>query len=176
MSMNATELPFKVRSASPCTARWEDMGGDHRVRFCDHCRKNVYNLSSMTGAEAAALLAEKGGQLCARVYQRTDDMVLTEDCPVGLARQWRRVKALVVGGVAAILLTFAHVRAMGRGQDPASGEQPRNRWMTSAEETVTKLKAKLGLTPPAYTMGEMHIATPPKPKAVPPSPTPPVKN
>ncbi len=41
-----------VRIASPCSASWEDMTGDARVRFCGKCAKNVYNLSEMTRDEA----------------------------------------------------------------------------------------------------------------------------
>ena len=87
--MNDTTLPFNIRIASPCPARWEDMGGNDRVRFCDHCRKNVYNLAGMSPADAAALLEATKGRLCARIYQRADGKVLEEDCPVGVARQWR---------------------------------------------------------------------------------------
>ena len=32
------------------------MTGDDRVRFCDRCRKNVYNLSSLTREQAEALV------------------------------------------------------------------------------------------------------------------------
>ena len=174
--MNANELPMKARIASPCAARWEDMGGDQRVRFCDHCHKNVYNLSAMTAAEGTALLAAKGGQVCARIYQRADGTVLTEDCPVGVARQWRRVKTLVAGGVATILLTLANVSAIGREPNNAPGGRSSSRLMTSAEAAVWKLKEKLGLNPPAYTMGEMRVVSPPKPKAPPGSRSAPVKN
>src|SRR5581483_5095283 len=66
--MNTPRLPGKIRIASPCHARWEDMGGDERVRFCDHCGKNVYNLSALTAAQGAALIEAKEGRLCARFH------------------------------------------------------------------------------------------------------------
>jgi hypothetical protein len=175
--MNAIDLPFKIRIASPCAARWEDMGGDDRVRFCDHCRKNVYNLSNLPAAEATALLGAKGGQLCARIYQRADGTVLAEDCPVGVARHGRRVKALVVGGVAAILLAIAHVSALGRDQnDDPIGAPPRSRFMINAKAAVWKLKERLGLNPPAMTMGEVSVIRPSKSTPPPVSPATPVKN
>src|SRR5262245_30602687 len=37
----------RLRIASPCSADWDEMTGDDRVRFCGRCRKNVYNLSEM---------------------------------------------------------------------------------------------------------------------------------
>jgi hypothetical protein len=173
--MNAIDLPFKIRIASPCPARWEDMGGDHRVRFCDHCRKNVHNVSSMTAAETAALLGANGqGNVCVRLYQRADGTLLAEDCPVGVARHWRRVKTLVVGGVAAILMTMAHLSALGRDEDEdQGGAHPRSRFMTDANSAVWKLKERLGLNPPTRTMGEVSIMVPkPKTPANPPA-TPP---
>src|SRR3954447_6761233 len=97
--MNITDLPIKIRVASPCHARWDDMRGDHQARFCNQCQKNVYNLSALTAPEAAALIKSKEGNLCVRFYQRPDGTVLTEDCPVGLARAWQRTRNLALAGV-----------------------------------------------------------------------------
>ena len=47
----------KLRIANPCPARWEVMEGDDRVRFCQSCKKNVYNLSALQRSEAEALVA-----------------------------------------------------------------------------------------------------------------------
>src|SRR5580765_8057104 len=66
-----------ISIASPCSASWDDMVGDERARFCGKCEKNVYNLSSLTRAEAEALLVEKEGKVCVRYYQRADGTVLT---------------------------------------------------------------------------------------------------
>ena len=41
-----------MRVAAPCRASWEKMAGDERVRFCEECALNVYNLSAMTAQEA----------------------------------------------------------------------------------------------------------------------------
>src|SRR5579862_1949596 len=106
-SPSLAALPFQIKIAKPCPARWADMGGDDRVRFCDHCRKNVYNLSAMSASEATELLQSRGGDLCARIYQRADGTVLTEDCPVGVAGYWRRLKTLVASGLALILVGCA---------------------------------------------------------------------
>jgi hypothetical protein len=78
------------------------MTGDDRVRFCEHCRKNVYNLSSMSHDEAAALVRQTEGRLCVRFYRRHDGTILTNDCPVGLraARRWARTH---IAGIAALL-------------------------------------------------------------------------
>ena len=80
-----------IRIATPCHASWSDMSGDEKVRHCRLCRKNVYNISAMTEAEAVALIVETEGDFCGRIYRRADGSILTADCPVGLAeRAYRR--------------------------------------------------------------------------------------
>lgn len=105
--MKANDLLANVRIASPCHARWGHMVGDERARFCGECSKHVYNLSALTAEEAAALIREKEGQLCARFYQRPDGTVLTADCPVGAARGWGRLKSLFTAGATATIMAFA---------------------------------------------------------------------
>lgn len=92
----------EVRIASPCSARWDDMVGDEKVRFCGACRKNVWNLSAMRRDEAEVLMLETEGDPCVRLYRRKDGTVLTSDCPVGEARKrLRLVGVLALGGSAA---------------------------------------------------------------------------
>lgn len=96
----ARRLPLldRVRIAAPCSASWEAMTGDDRVRFCAGCEKNVYNLSAMARDEAERLLAEREGSICVRLYKRADGTVMTSDCPVGVKRKRRRRTALAVAG------------------------------------------------------------------------------
>lgn len=63
----------------PCTVPWADMQGGHRVRYCRHCQKDVFNLSAMSRAEAERLLAEQMGRLCVNFCRRTDGTVVTRD-------------------------------------------------------------------------------------------------
>jgi hypothetical protein len=62
------------------------MQGDDKVRFCDQCQLNVYNLSAMgrDEAEEYARRHEKE-RVCLMFYRRADGTVLTQDCPRGLA-------------------------------------------------------------------------------------------
>ena len=94
--------------AAPCSAEWAKMNGDERVRHCTLCRKNVYNLSAMTRAEAEALIKEKEGKLCVRFYRRADGTVLTENCPAGL-RAIRRRLVWLAGGIAALFVFWIGV-------------------------------------------------------------------
>ena len=100
--------------AAPCDADWDAMTGDERVRRCQLCQMNVYNLSEMTEAEALELVNQREGRLCIQFYRRADGTMLTKDCPIGLkairkairqkiARMWASMAALagaiLVGGI-----------------------------------------------------------------------------
>jgi hypothetical protein len=98
----------RVRVASRCTADWEEMLGDERVRFCPQCSLNVYDLSAMTRGEAEELIARREGRLCARLYRRADGTVLTRDCPVGLRAVVHRVSRMAGAALSAIMsVSFA---------------------------------------------------------------------
>jgi hypothetical protein len=87
-----------LRVASPCQADWNKMAGDHQVRFCSGCQKNVYNLAGMTRDEAMALVRQnEGGEVCLRLHRRADGTVLTSDCPDGARRKRRRLALLGAG-------------------------------------------------------------------------------
>jgi hypothetical protein len=113
------QLPLldQVRVASPCNARWEDMTGDDKSRFCGKCEKNVYNLSAMTREEAELLVLEREGQLCARFYRRADGTMITQDCPVGVRRKRLRLVGVLAigGGLAAMASGFAASMLLSRG-------------------------------------------------------------
>jgi hypothetical protein len=103
------ELLRNVSVASPCPARWEEMQGDDRSRFCSECRLHVYDLSAMTAHEAAALIREKEGNLCVRFYRRTDGTMLTADCPVGIRARLRRRARRAGALVATLLAAFTSI-------------------------------------------------------------------
>src|SRR5215471_11991380 len=92
-----------LRIASPCSAEWDQMVGDDRVRHCQACNLDVYNLSKFTEGEIRALVANREGRLCARLYRRGDGTVLTQDCPVGLRAVARRISR-VAGAVLSFLV------------------------------------------------------------------------
>jgi hypothetical protein len=106
-----------IRIAMPCSADWDDMSGDDRVRFCGKCEKNVYNLSAMTREAGEALVREKEGRMCVRMYQRADGTVLTADCPVGVRRErlrariWARVSGMAASAALVVGLWSGRARA-----------------------------------------------------------------
>jgi hypothetical protein len=106
--MEALNVLNDLRIATPCPASWDAMRGDDRVRFCDSCSKQVYNISGLTAVAAVALVRESEGRLCVRLYRRKDGTVLTADCPVGLRSALRRrLIRMVTAGV----VVFAMLRS-----------------------------------------------------------------
>src|SRR5437667_6072913 len=92
-----------VKISAPCSADWNGMVGNDRVRFCGQCNLNVYNLSDMTRREAESLISGTEGKLCARYYRRADGTVLTKECPVGLRAMARRVKRTSAALISAVI-------------------------------------------------------------------------
>lgn len=100
----------RVRIASPCDVPWASMTGDDKVRFCDQCKLNVYNVVSMSRDEAEALIREReGGRVCLRLYLRRDGTIITKDCPVGLAAARKRLAKMLTGTAA----VFVAMLSMG---------------------------------------------------------------
>jgi hypothetical protein len=148
----------KVRIGTPCSAGWEAMAGDDRVRFCGGCKKNVYNLSAMTRAEAERLIVEREGPMCVRLYRREDGTVMTSDCPVGLRRlRIRRAVATVVGAGAMALAATA--MAWRRGS-PAAPPPPAQQ-ITAAPEIAAPVLAEP--VPPAMEQPDYETRPPPPP-------------
>ena len=73
-------IPLKqIRVETPCEADWEGMEGTDQVRFCTGCRKNVYNLSAMTEAEAQQSLERPEGMPCVRFHHDAAGAPLTRE-------------------------------------------------------------------------------------------------
>ncbi|MBX3220573.1 MAG: hypothetical protein KF795_08650 [Labilithrix sp.] len=175
-----------VRVASPCTANWDEMLGDERVRYCLGCAKNVYNLSAMPREDAERLLEERlGGELCVRFYKRADGTILTEDCPVGVKKKRRKKAALAIAGAGA--MAFAATSMLARGtctvtqgaMEPQIVDAPPVREVTMGEATVetppppapptsTAHEVRQGLRVAPPVMGSIAApAPPPPPRLVP---------
>lgn len=99
----------RIKIASPCPASWSAMRGDDRVRYCERCKLNVYNLSAMTEPEIVQLIVENEGKFCGAIFRRPDGTAITKNCPVGLRLLCKRL-ARLGGGIAAMfgLLVTCH--------------------------------------------------------------------
>ena len=87
-----------IEVETPCAIPWDSLQGDNRVRYCGHCRQNVYNIGSLSRAEAVRLVSVREGRPCVRFHRRRDGTVVTADC-------WTRLRAARRKG----LLAFAAV-------------------------------------------------------------------
>ena len=91
--------------------------GDERMRHCDLCSLNVYNVSLMSSVEVREMIQRREGRLCIRMYRRPDGTVLTQDCPVGLRAFQKRV-ARIAG---AVFATIIGIFSVSYGQKPSKG-------------------------------------------------------
>jgi len=120
LSLNVIDI------ARPCPADWDAMHGDERVRFCDHCQLNVYNLSEMSRPAAEKLLIEKEGHLCVRLYRRMDGTVITRDCEGAWKLAVKKLSRLAAMSCAAVLgglfapLGLSDQQAMAAGSEPSA--------------------------------------------------------
>ncbi len=118
-----SEFLDNIKIASPCPMAWSDMEltETERARFCGQCKKNVYDIASMSTSEAELFLqhvAMTSGSVCLQIYRRADGTVITDDCPVGLRRVrdfWRKVKT---SAAAFFALAFTQGAAQA-GDSPA---------------------------------------------------------
>jgi hypothetical protein len=144
-------LPLaNVQIASPCSARWDEMKGDDRMRFCGDCKKHVHDLSKLTREEVDVFLHTHSEGACVRLYQRTDGTLITADCPVGLRR--RRARALLVGTLsvgAAALFAFT-----------ALGSVLANRALDAGETPPRTVLVPLATATPRVPMVSTAVATP----------------
>lgn len=108
-----------IKIASPCSADWNRMYGDEKVRFCGDCKLNVYNLSGMSNAEAQDLVQKTEGRLCVRYFQRADGSVITQDCPVGWRAVKKRVSNLAAAACTLMLGIFGSLFFFGFGKNEA---------------------------------------------------------
>jgi hypothetical protein len=108
----------RIEIPTPCSVPWDSMYGDQRVRHCGSCRKNVYNISEMTRAQALELIASRE-PVCVRIYRRPDGTVLTNDCwsQLRAARRrgmWAFLAMLVIVGWAQLAAMFVGVAGLRR--------------------------------------------------------------
>lgn len=139
------ELMKSAEIAAPCSANWDQMTGDDKMRFCSECKLHVVSAAAMTDEEVLAALqrAVQGEEVCMKIYRRADGTFLTKDCPVGVqrlreraahalhrARQAARYAAGWLSGLLAMMLSCAAVAAPGgqskSGPDSGTGSSNGN--------------------------------------------------
>ncbi len=103
--------PLKV--GTPCPKQWDDMTGDAKQRFCEHCQLHVHNLSAMSGRERGKFVAETKGRACIAYVTGPGETMIPDGFWTRLFRPLRSVR---VAGLAvlATLLPFWFSSCAGR--------------------------------------------------------------
>lgn len=107
-----------------CPADWEAMEGDETKRFCNHCQKNVHNLSAMRREEAEAVVS-RGSEVCVRMVRRADGSTVTKGCPKSSEMRTKAVRAASAGlaaGGALVLASCGEKEEVGEVMVPAEEE------------------------------------------------------
>ena len=107
---------IEMHIAKPCNQSWTAMKGDERVRFCGSCRKNIYNLTEMSEVEIEELVRQTDGKFCGRLYLRTDNRMMQQDCPKGVAAVRRRVGLALAAAFGAAFAGLGLSPAFVQGQ------------------------------------------------------------
>jgi hypothetical protein len=70
--MKSQPSPFEI--STPCPKQWDQMSGDAKRRFCEHCQLHVHNVSTMAPHERRRLESEaRGGRPLCIAYQPRSD-------------------------------------------------------------------------------------------------------
>src|SRR4051812_6255165 len=93
-----------LQVATPCPMKWSQMKGDDRVRRCNQCRLQVYNLSKLTEREAIEVVTARK---CVTFFRRADGTVITGDCRGGFSEHfWEKFASMNRAG---LILLFGAV-------------------------------------------------------------------
>jgi hypothetical protein len=162
LSLDVIDIP------RPCPADWTAMHGNDQVRFCDHCKLNVYNLSEMTRPQAERLLIEKEGHACVRLYRRMDGTVITRDCEGAWKLAMKKLSRFAALSCAAVLSgIFAPFglndqTAVASGtSEPSYPVQIAKRWIVSLQNPpvpAAGLAVAGGLRAPIAIQGDVAVA------------------
>lgn len=131
--MIVEELMKRAQIAEPCTAKWEEMTGDEKTRFCAQCKLNVHNASAMTDEEVMLKIMSiaQGNRVCMRIYRRADGTFLTKNCPVGVRKQLERARkaaAWLAGGLSMLLSLGATALAQNSSAQKENGAAKKPVW------------------------------------------------
>lgn len=160
---------LKIAIASPCSANWNLMPGDDRVRHCPECKLDVYNFSAMTSAEVDQVIARRSGRLCARFYQRTDGTMLTQNCPLGFRASIRRASRAAAATLTALVsITPAMAKPSGRQSPTAQVEatakafaihvvDPANGFVSNAAVSMVNQRTGERIDAITDTEGRVHL-------------------
>lgn len=101
--MSARDLSKQIEIRTPCSADWEAMIGNDRVRFCEHCNLSVNDLTQLTPKRVRRLILKSKGRLCVRYGRRPDGSPILKTLPPKLHTIGRRASRIAAGAFTATL-------------------------------------------------------------------------
>src|SRR4051812_36390024 len=110
----------QFRVQKPCPKNWDEMIGDEKKRFCDHCNLHVHNISTMSDGERTAL-TQNAGRLCVAYFQRNDGSIVTRSWMDSLTNSFRGISSLAAS-VMALVFPLALVGCDDRSTSQTLGE------------------------------------------------------
>lgn len=105
-----------IEIKNPCFQSWNEMHGGDQIRFCDHCAKDVHNLSRFTRKDARRLVRQSNGSICVQYVRRPDGRIET------LKKQLHQITRRT-GIAAGILGTSLTVSTLAYAQTPTDAVQ-----------------------------------------------------
>ena len=99
--------PPPLQIGKPCPRQWDDMTGDAKRRFCEHCQLHVHNLSAMSLRERDQFVLASGGGACIAYEFHPDGSLVTPSRWSWLLLPFRRVQRSVAALLAAFLPFFS---------------------------------------------------------------------
>ncbi|HJS52369.1 MAG TPA: hypothetical protein VJ781_10755, partial [Pyrinomonadaceae bacterium] len=138
----------RIKVKDPCTQDWETMRGNDTVRFCDHCWKNVTDISTMTRKRAMKVVRKSKGSLCVRYLEEPrDHSPMFADRLTSLTR---RAPSLATGAMGASLVLSTAAYAQGpvgqRAPQPQISNQEKSPTQKSKEPASPDLTAEISGT------------------------------
>jgi hypothetical protein len=128
-----------IEVETSCLQSWNKMRGNDQIRFCEHCTKDVHNLSAMTRKQARKIIAQSNAAICVRYIRRPDGRIQTvKNTLHQITRQ--------TGIAAGILGTSLSVSVLAYAQTPADTNQTANSQTieTNAQKSDTPVGAISG--------------------------------
>lgn len=144
--MSKNRFIDNVRVGSPCTEDWNKMRGNDRVRVCDHCVKEVNNLSELTRKQAKRLVRSSDGNICIRYYEHP---VTKQPLFAAQFHQITRRAPGIAAGVVGATMSLAALTYADNGSNSSSPIAGYAKTAIYERSTAGEVVAKPSPTPPA---------------------------
>lgn len=154
--MSRNPSPYRIEK--PCPKSWDEMSGDAKRRFCEHCQLHVHNLSAMSDREREGLMQNRQARVCISYEVGRDGSMITPTKWAWLRKPLRPLAAMLA--VMAPALSAACTKVTRTTGVPAPGR---------SHSSASRLTGEAPAAPPhdskSFVLGKMAPAqAPPPPK------------